>query len=131
MASIYEGMTAKNLIESVMMHGFSTKQEDICKAQDIFGRTAVDELVALARDNGRNDADGNHDPDGSWSSGRRGTSSTFYMIASNICNWEEVTRFWNLHSNPEHKELMELRGKLKDEMKEHIDMNEEEGGTER
>lgn len=31
------------------------------------------------------------------------------MIASAIWNWEDVTRFWNLHTNPERKELAELK----------------------
>lgn len=119
-SSIYDDIrTAKELIQRVQLRGFSTKCEDICKAQDIFGNTPIQELVALANDIGRNDENGNPDPKGSWSSSRRETRSTFYMIASHIWNWEDMTRFWNQHSNPEHEEVQELRKKLKDEMKEH------------
>ena len=32
------------------------------------------------------------------------------MIAFSIWNWEDATRFWNQHTNPEHAELKELQG---------------------
>jgi len=106
MSSIYDEIkTAADLIREVALHGLSTKQEDICRAQDIFGRSSVEELVLLANDNGRNDEHGNPDPKGSWSSGRRGTQSTFYIIAFSIWNWEDATRFWNQHTNPD-KEML-------------------------
>lgn len=109
MASKYDSIkTAEDLVREVMIHGMSTAQEDICRAQDIFGHSAVEELVKLATDNGRNDANGKPDPKGSWSSGRRGTYSTFYMILFNIWNWEDATRFWNQHNNPEHEKLADL-----------------------
>lgn len=114
MASKYDSIkTAEDLVREVMIHGLSTAQEDICRAQDIFGHSTVEELAKLATDNGRNDANGNPDPKGSWSSGRRGTYSTFYMIAFNIWNWEDATRFWNQHSNPEHEKLGEMKFVLK------------------
>lgn len=101
MASKYDNIkTAKDLVSEVMMHGLSLNQEDICRAQDIFGHSTIEELDALANDIGRNDEHGNPDPKGTWSSGRRGTRSTFYQIAFNIWNWEDATRFWNEHSNP-------------------------------
>lgn len=110
MSSKYDDIeTAADLIREVMAHGLSTAQEDICRAQDIFGHSSVEELVALANDIGRNNDQGKPDPKGTWSSGRKATQATFYMIAFSIWNWEDATRFWNQHTNPEHEGLKELR----------------------
>ena len=97
--------TAADLVAEVKLHGLSTDQEDICRAQDIFGSTPTVELAILANDIGQN----NH----------YSTQGTFYMIVSHIWNWEEVTRFWNQHTNPEHEQMEELREKLNAEMAEH------------
>lgn len=99
--------TAAELVAEVQAHGLSTAQEDICRAQDIFGHTSVEELARLANDNGRNNDQGQPDPQGSWSSGRRPTQGTFYSIAFSIWNWEDATRFWNLHTNPERQAWQE------------------------
>ena len=97
MASIYDNInTATDLVKEVMCHGLSTKTEDICRAQDIFGNSSVEELVRLANDIGRN---------GSWSSGRKGTQNTFYSIAFSIWHWEDATRFWNQYTNPDKETL--------------------------
>lgn len=101
--------TAAELVAEVQINGLSMAQEDICRAQDIFGHTAVEELARLANDIGRNNENGEPDPKGTWSSGRKGTQGTFYMIVSNIWNWTEVTRFWNLYTNPEHEMLLKLK----------------------
>ncbi len=87
--------TAADLVAEVKLHGLSTDQEDICRAQDIFGSTPTVELAVLANDIGQN----NH----------YSTQGTFYMIVSYIWNWEEVTRFWNQHTNPQTEELSEER----------------------
>lgn len=109
MASIYEKVqTPKELLMEVMAHGLSTKQEDIFRVQDIFGRAPIEDLVALANDIGRNNENGEPDPRGSLSSGRRATQGTFYMVLSNIWNWEDMTRFWNEHTNPEHEKYVEM-----------------------
>lgn len=106
MASIYDNInTATDLVKEVMCHGLSTKAEDICRAQDIFGNSSVEELVSLANDIGRNDEHGNPDPKGSWGSGRKGTQNTFYSIAFSIWNWEDATRFWNQYTNPDKETL--------------------------
>lgn len=105
--------TAAELVSEVRFHGLSTAQEDICRAQDIFGNSSIEDLVALANDIGRNNDQGEPDPKGSWSSSRQPTQSTFYMIASCIWNWEEVTRFWNQHTNPERIELVEAKRQIK------------------
>lgn len=105
--------TAANLVREVMAHGLSTAQDDLNRAADIFGNDSVENLVSLANDIGRNNENGEPDPNGSWSSSRKATQSTFYMIASSIWNWEDVTRFWNLHTNPERVELVEARRQLK------------------
>lgn len=97
--------TAAELVAEVQLHGFSMDQEDICRAQDIFGHTSIEELARLANDIGRDNEKGEPDPKGTWSSGRKATQGTFYMIVSNIWNWEEVTRFWNQHTNPQTEEL--------------------------
>lgn len=110
MSSKYDNIkTAAELVSEVQLHGLSLAQEDICRAQDIFGHTSIEELARLANDIGRNNDNGEPDPKGAWSSGRKATQGTFYTIVSRIWNWEEVTRFWNLHTNPETKELKELR----------------------
>ena len=122
MASIYDNITtAKDLVHEVMFHGISTKQEDLCRIQDIFGHSTIEELNDLANDLGRNDEKGNPDPKGGWSSGRRETRSTFYSILFKIWNYEDATRFWNQNSNPEHEELKALRtecGNLKKQISE-------------
>ena len=121
MASKYDKIqTAKDLVSEVMMHGLSLNQEDICRAQDIFGHTPVEELAELANDIGRNDEHGNPDPNGTWSSGRRETRSTFYQIAFNIWKWEDATRFWNQHSNPL-KEAADIAEAQRRETKKRLD----------
>ena len=120
MSSKYDSLqTAAELVAEVQAHGLSLTQEDIVRAQDIFGHSTVEELVALANDIGRNNENGEPDPKGTWSSGRHETRSTFYFILFKTWNWEDAVRFWNQHSNPEHEEVVELRAKLKAEMAEH------------
>lgn len=101
--------TAAELVKEVQMHGLSVAQDDLNRAADIFGNSTIEELVALANDIGRNNENGEPDPKGSFSSGRRPTRDTFYSIISHIWNWEEVTRFWNRYTNPDHEKLAELR----------------------
>lgn len=110
MSSIYDNIkTAADLVHEVMAHGMSTKIEDICRVQDIFGHSTIEELDGLANDTGMNDENGSPDPKGTWSSGRRETRSTFYSILFQIWNYEEATRFWNQHTNPDYEELKVLR----------------------
>ena len=101
--------TAADLVREVQNYGLSTAQDDICRAQDIFGHSSVDELVSLANDIGRNNDDGEPDPKGSWSSNRRATQGTFYSIIFAIWNWEDACRFWNLHTNPQTEQFEEVR----------------------
>ena len=125
MSSKYDSLqTAAELVAEVQAHGLSLTQEDIVRAQDIFGHSTVEELVALANDIGRNNENGEPDPKGTWSSGRHETRSTFYFILFKTWNWEDAVRFWNQHSNPEHEEVVELRAKLKAEMAEHAKTKE-------
>lgn len=106
MSSKYDTIkTAADLVREVQNNGLSTAQEDICRAQDIFGNSSIEELARLANDIGRNNDQGEPDPKGSWSSSRKPTQSTFYMIAFSVWNWEDATRFWNIHTNPEHMAL--------------------------
>lgn len=126
MASQYDSIkTAEELLKEVAAHGLSTKPEDICRAQDIFGRSEVKELIRLANDNGRlNGFDGEPDPRGTYSSGRVGLSKYFYQVAFKIWSWEDATRFYNQHSNFPvidaleenkmlHQQVKELNGELK------------------
>lgn len=101
--------TAAELIKEVQLNGLSTDIDDLNRAADIFGRSPVKELVTLANDIGRNNDDGEPDPKGSWSSDRKPTRDTFYLIAKYIWSFEDVTRFWNMHTNPDHEKLKELR----------------------
>ena len=106
MASIYDSINSpKELLEMVKFHGLGTEIEDICRAQDIFGRATLQELIALANDNGKMNINGETDPNGTWSSGRDGLQKTFYSVLFHIWNWEEATRFWNQHTNPEYANL--------------------------
>ena len=110
MSSIYENIRfAKDLVTAVRLQGLSTKEEDIVRAQDIFGKATIEELDELANDNGRVNSNGKPDKNGTWSSGRTGVQSTFYHILFHIWNWEDATRFYNQHTNPEYAELYELR----------------------
>lgn len=110
MSSKYDAIkTAADLVREVQNHGLSTAQEDICRAQDIFGSSCIDELVRLANDIGRNDDQGKPDPKGTWSSDRKSTQGTFYMIAFSIWNWEDATHFWNQHTNLEHEAYQEAK----------------------
>jgi len=122
--------TATELVQLVSWQGVSTKQEDICKMQDIIGHSTLDELIKLANDNGRCDANGNPDPDGTWCCGRRGTRQDFYHLLSVIWNWEDLIRFWNEHTDPGYKELRELREHSKD-MEEQINRAAQEKATSR
>ena len=115
MASIYDSINSpKELLEMVKFHGLSTEIEDICRAQDIFGRAPLQELVTLANDNGKMNINGETDPNGTWSSGRDGLQKTFYSVLFHIWNWEEATRFWNQHTNPEYANLRKTAEKVKD-----------------
>lgn len=91
--------TAAELVALVSWQGVSTKQEDICKMQDIIGHSTLDQLDVLAND--------------------KNTQSRFYHLLSVIWNWEDVIRFWNEHTDPGYKELRELRKTAKD-MEEQI-----------
>lgn len=110
MASIYDSIkTAKDLVTRVRFQGLSTSEEDIVRAQDIIGRATIEELDELANDNGRVNSKGDPDKNGTWSNGRTGTQTTFYQILFHIWNWEDATRFYNQHTNPEYTELADLR----------------------
>lgn len=117
MASKYDRIhSAEELLKDVAMHGLSTAQEDICRAQDIFGHSEVKELVRLANDNGRlKGFGGEPDPRGTVNSGRDGLSKYFYQVAFHIWNWEDAVRFYNRHSNfpviDAMDELQEIRKK--------------------
>lgn len=124
MKSIYDSIqNPKDLLRYVSVHGLSTSQEDIVRVQDIFGHASLDELIALANDNGRMDEDGKPDPRGSFSTGKKGLSSVFYSVLFNIWNWEDATRFYNTYSNfpviDNQKELELLRIK-ESEAKEQV-----------
>lgn len=106
MASMYEGLTPEGLVDKVRAHGLSTKTDDICKAQDIFGHARESTLVELANDPRK--------------------SETFYMIVFNIWHWQDATRFYNRHSNQDYermraeaKEVATALAAVKEEAEEH------------
>lgn len=83
MASQYDSIkTPKELLTQVAMHGFSTQIDDRIRAQDIFGRAPIEDLVELANTAGK-------------------TSENFYMVLFSIWHWSDATRFYNQHSNPD------------------------------
>lgn len=120
MSSKYDNIkTDAELVAEVQIHGLSLAQEDICRAQDIFGHTPIKELVRLANDIGRNNENSEPDPKGTRSSDRRATQNTFYSILTNIWHWEEVTRFWNTYTNHDHEKLVEVRA-IRNDLKEQL-----------
>lgn len=84
--------TAKELVEEVALNGMSLNQDDQIRAQDIIGHSTVGELEELA--NGK-------------------LGGKFYFLLQHIWNIEDVIRFWNNNSNPEHKEVELLRDEAK------------------
>lgn len=119
MASQYDKIkTPKELLVQVSMHGFSLNTEDVCRAQDIFGRAPIEDLVALANDNGRVNDKGEPDPEGTWSSSRKGYQNVFYQVLFHIWNWEDATRFYNQHTNPEFKKMKKSVAELEAELAE-------------
>ena len=89
MASQYDSIqTPKELLTKVAMHGFSTQIDDKLRAQDIFGRAPIEDLVELANTAGK-------------------TSENFYMVLFSIWHWTDATRFYNEHSNPEKQKMRE------------------------
>jgi hypothetical protein len=96
--------TAKDLIREVISGGFSTQQHDRNRAADIFGRTSIGELAALA--NSTEEICGKY------------VHSTFYFIAHGIWNWEELVRFYNEHTNTDKAELRKTKATLADTEKE-------------
>lgn len=120
MGSKYDSIdTAKDLITEVRAHGLSLASEDICRAQDIFGHTPLDELAFLANDIGRDNEKGEPDPKGSLCSGRPGTRAIFYQILFNIWHWEQATEFYN-------KYTLEIPAQIAD-LKKQIEASEHDG----
>ena len=91
--------TAAELVNLVSWQGVSTKQDDICRMQDIIGNSTIEELDRLANFTGDK-------------SGKPGTQKYFYQILSVIWRWDDLIEFWNKHTNPEHKEMKELKEEL-------------------
>lgn len=103
--SIYDNIkTPKELVIYVSAHGLSTAVNDIIRAQDIFGQAPISDLVELAND----------DNQAANKAGRTHSyQSTFYMVLFNIWNWEDATRFYNQHTNPEPKAWMAATTEVK------------------
>ena len=91
--------TAAELISLIMWQGVSTKQDDICRMQDIIGNSTIEELDRLANFTGDN-------------SGKPGTQKYFYQLLSVIWRWDDMIEFWNKHTNPDHKKLEEVKVEL-------------------
>ncbi|MBR1613887.1 MAG: hypothetical protein IJ673_00240 [Treponema sp.] len=96
MKSQYDSIkTARELLKDVAVHGLSTREEDMCRVQDIFGHSIIEELAELAHEN----------------------RDLFYFVAFKIWNWEAATEFWNKHSNTKVEDLearnIELEAELK------------------
>ena len=87
--------SAAEMVREIRMHGLSIDTEDLCRVQDIVGHSTEEQLTDLAA---------NTD-----------TRGAFYMMLFDIWNYEDAARFWNLHTNPEHKELEQLRKTSKEQ----------------
>lgn len=105
--------TAAELITFITAFGTPTDLESICRMQDIIGHTGQDELIRLAQDNGT-ETDGTH----TWSTGRRGTQKETLSLLYTIWNWEDATRFYNNHVNPEYRKAKEEAKKARQEAEE-------------
>lgn len=91
MKSKYDSIkTARGLLAEVALNGISTREEDICRMQDLFGHSTTEELKELAS---------------SW-------DELFYVILFKIWNWKDAVRFWNETSNRELEFIKKLRDKL-------------------
>ena len=93
--------TARELIEEVAAHGLSTKEVDICRAQDIFGHSSESELRALAQSREE-------------FFGRQSIHSLFYFTIFHNWSWETAVQFWNKHSNIEHENADKLRKEVEE-----------------
>lgn len=93
-----EIQTAEELVNEIAINGISLNQNDQIRAQDIIGHSSVGELENLA--NGK-------------------LGGKFYFLLQHIWNIEDVIRFWNNHSNQEHKEFQICREKVKKLTKEN------------
>lgn len=91
--------TAKDLVKEVALNGMSLNQDDQIRAQDIIGHSTVGELEELA--NSKEQIK------------NQSMSGYFYHLLKYIWSIEDVIRFWNNNSNPEHKEVELLRDEAK------------------
>ena len=91
--------TAKELVKEVALNGMSLNESDQCRAQDIIGHSTFGELEELA--NSKEEIK------------NQSLGSYFYFLLKHIWNIEDVIRFWNNNSNPEHKEVEILRDEAK------------------
>lgn len=126
--SRYKNMTAAEIIRDVNNFGLTTDTESICDIQDVFGNTDIEELDKLANDIGRNNENGEPDPNGSWSSSRVPTRDNFYFVLFHIWCWEDAVRFYNQHTDPRRKQYektLEENGRLADELNEAERKHEE------
>ena len=105
--------TADELISLISWQGIPTDIDSICRMQDIIGHSTQEELIRLAQDNGT-ETDGTH----TWSTGRRGTQRETLSLLYAIWNWEDATRFYNNHVNPEYRKAKEEAKKARQEAEE-------------
>lgn len=98
--------TAKELIHEVALNGISLNIDDQCRAQDILGHSTVGELNELANS--------------SELIGNKFEGGVFYFTIQHLWAIEDVIRFWNNNSNPEHEEV----GKLREEVKKYKEEKE-------
>ena len=88
------------LIKEYISNGLSTDQDDINRAADIIGNSAIGHLVEIANNNEE-------------ISGKR-IGTMFYNIAFRIWHWEQAISFYNKYSNSDYGELRKLRDKNKE-----------------
>ena len=98
---------AQELLTYIAAFGIPTDTDSICRMQDIIGHSSIDDLVALARDNGTEVRNGQ-----TWSTGRKGTQRDMMSLLFHIWHWEEATRFYNTYVNTEYKQLKDSVSKI-------------------
>lgn len=99
---------AQELLTYIAAFGIPTDTDSICRMQDIIGHSSIDDLVALARDNGTEVRNGQ-----TWSTGRKGTQRDMMSLLFHIWNWEDATRFYNTYVNAEYLKMKEIAADVK------------------
>jgi len=102
--------TAADLISEVRANGLSTATEDIVRAQDILGRSTVEEIDFLAQGGEIND---------SGKPKKEYIQKVLFQIVFACLDRERAVALYNKHVTRYPAQLEEAQGKLRQEIQEH------------